>query len=208
MHGLCSLRVRNARAQWMCPDRDSSARLNSTLPTIRRANRHDAKQLSALAEETFRDTFAAVNTPEDTALHCRTSYSEEIQADEISNPNMVTLLCEREGTLVGFAQLRWGKAPSCVVADAPGEIQRLYVLNDCHGTGVARDLMNACIDEMKSRCSDVVWLGVWERNPRAIAFYKKFGFLEVGAHVFPLGNDPQRDIVMARSVPESRSNAR
>jgi ribosomal protein S18 acetylase RimI-like enzyme len=134
------------------------------------------------------------------ALHCRTHYSEEIQAEEISNPDMVTLLCEQGGRLVGFAQVRWGEAPGCVVADAPGEIRRLYVARDCHGTGVARDLMNACIDEVRTRRSDVVWLGVWERNPRAIAFYKKFGFVEVGDHVFRLGSDPQRDIVMARSV--------
>jgi ribosomal protein S18 acetylase RimI-like enzyme len=173
------------------------------LPTIRRAHRLDAKQLSALAEQTFRDSFAAMNTPEDMALHCRTSYSELIQAEEISNPNMVTLLCEQGQTLIGFAQLRWGEAPSCVVADAPGEIQRLYVVNDWHGKGVARDLMNACIDEISSHRSDVVWLGVWERNPRAIAFYRKLGFLEVGERVFPLGSDPQRDLVMARPVTDS-----
>jgi diamine N-acetyltransferase len=176
------------------------------VPVIRRAQRLDAKQLSALAEETFRATFAAVNNPDDTALHCRTSYSEMIQAEEISNPNMVTLVCDHEARLVGFAQLRWNEAPSCVVADAPGEIQRLYVVSDCHGKGVARNLMSACIDEMISHRSDVVWLGVWERNPRAIAFYRKFGFVEVGAHVFSLGNDLQRDIVMARPVLDARSD--
>jgi ribosomal protein S18 acetylase RimI-like enzyme len=174
------------------------------MAAVRRAHRYDAKQLAAIAEKTFRDAFAAVNTPEDIALHCRRSYSEAIQADEIANPNMVTLLCEHGGRLVGFAQLRWSKAPSCVVADAPGEIQRLYVARDCHGTGVAHDLMNACIDQLTIYQSDVVWLGVWERNSRAIAFYRKFGFREVGAHVFPLGNDPQRDIVMARPVTDSR----
>lgn len=178
------------------------------LPTVRRAHRLDAKQLSALAEETFRDTFAAVNTPDDMALHCRTHYSEEIQAQEISNPKMVTLLCEQGGRLVGFAQVRWGEAPGCVAADAPGEIQRLYVVSDCHGTGVAHDLMNACVDEIRGHRSDVVWLGVWERNPRAIAFYRKLGFLEVGEHVFSLGSDPQRDIVMARPAADSQSDAR
>ena len=177
------------------------------VPDVRRAQRYDATQLSAIAEETFRDTFAAVNTPGDMELHCRTRYSEAIQADEIVNPNMVTLICEHGGRLVGFAQLRWGKAPTCVVANAPGEIQRLYVVSDFHGRGVAHDLMNACMNEMTSHPSDVVWLGVWECNPKAIAFYKKFGFLEVGEHVFPLGNDPQRDIVMARSVADSRSDA-
>jgi diamine N-acetyltransferase len=61
-------------------------------------------------------------------------------------------------------------------------------------------LMATCIKEMENRESDVVWLGVWERNPRAMAFYKKFGFGEVGEHVFPLGTDPQRDVIMARPV--------
>ncbi len=177
------------------------------LPSIRRARHDDATQLSVIAEQTFRDTFAGVNTAEDMDLHCRTSFSEASQAEEIADPNRVTLLCDCGGGLAGFAQLRWGRAPSCVVADAPGELQRLYVISEFHGKGVAHDLMNACIDEMTSHRSDVLWLGVWERNPRAIAFYKKFGFHEVGAHVFPLGNDQQRDVVMARSVVEPRSGA-
>jgi hypothetical protein len=71
---------------------------------IRRADRHDAKQLSLLAERTFREAFDRVNTPENMALHCRTSYSESIQAKEISDPNMVTLLCECEERPVGTRQ--------------------------------------------------------------------------------------------------------
>jgi len=156
-----------------------------------------------LAEKTFREAFAPMNTPEDMDLHCRTNYSEAIQAEEISNPHLVTLLCEHAGRLIGFGQLRWGTAPSCIVAAVPGEIHRLYVASDCHGTGVARDIMQACIDEMSSHRSDVIWLGVWERNPRAIAFYRKFGFAEVGEHVFFLGREAQRDIIMARPVSDS-----
>ena len=108
------------------------------LPNIRRARRDDATQLSVIAEKTFRDTFAGVNSPEDMDLHCRTSYSEAIQAKEITDPSRVTLLCEDGGRLVGFAQLRWGKAPSCVVADAAGEIQRLYVISEFQGRYCAR----------------------------------------------------------------------
>lgn len=170
------------------------------MPIIRKANRSDAKQLSRLAEITFRDTFGVMNTAEDMELHCRANYSEAVQAGEISNPGMVTLLAEVEERLVGFAQLRWDGAPNCVLAKSPGEIQRLYVVDDWHGKGIAQDLMNACIEEMKARGSDVVWLGVWERNLRAISFYKRFEFVEMGDHVFPLGSDPQRDIVMVRSV--------
>jgi ribosomal protein S18 acetylase RimI-like enzyme len=60
--------------------------------------------------------------------------------------------------------------------------------------------MRACVDEMRGRPSDVVWLGVWERNPRALAFYEKMAFNRVGEHVFPLGHDPQRDIIMLRPL--------
>ena len=165
---------------------------------IRYANPSDAKNLAALAEETFRETFSSMNTAEDMNLHCKKSYSEAIQSAEISDSNVATLVCEDGGVLIAFAQLRWSQAPSCVFAKSPGEIQRLYVAKSWHGKGIAQDLMTTCIEEMEKRQSDVVWLGVWERNPRAIAFYKKIGFAEVGSHVFPLGTDPQRDIIMVR----------
>jgi len=167
---------------------------------IRKANRADARPLSQLAEQTFRATFGALNTAENMDLHCQASYGEAIQAAEIADPNMVTLLAENEARLVGFAQLRWGTAPDCVLGQAPGEIQRLYIAAEWQGKGIAPALMNSCLEEMRQHGSDLVWLGVWERNPRAIAFYKKFGFTEVGEQLFPLGNDPQRDIVMARSL--------
>jgi diamine N-acetyltransferase len=170
------------------------------LPIVRKANRTDALQLSQLAEQTFRETFGAMNTAENMDRHCQASFGEPIQAAEISNANMLTLLAENEDRLVGFAQLHWGEAPNCVAGKAPGEVQRLYVAGEWHGKGIAQELMNAGIEAMRRHGSDVVWLGVWEHNPRAIAFYKKIGFMEVGDHVFPLGSDLQRDIVMARLI--------
>lgn len=170
------------------------------MPIIREAHPRDASRLSVLAESTFRDTFASVNTSENMELHCQLSYSEALQAAEIANPTMRTILGEADGQLIGFAQLGWGSAPKCVSALAPGKIHRLYVSSEWHGKGVAQDLMKACVEELKRRGSDAVWLGVWERNARAITFYRKFGFVDVGDIVFPLGNDPQRDIVMFRAL--------
>jgi ribosomal protein S18 acetylase RimI-like enzyme len=170
------------------------------MTTIRQAGLSDATLLSHFAERTFRDTFGAVNSVEDMALHCRQSYGEEIQAREISSPHLTTLLSEDGGRLVGFAQLRQGGAPSCVVATSPVEIQRLYVIQEYHGRGVSQELMRACLDELGACGADMAWLGVWEQNPRARSFYRKFGFVEVGEHVFRLGHDAQRDIVMARPV--------
>lgn len=165
--------------------------------TVRLATLSDASALAMLAERTFRDTFATANTAENMDEHCRRSYGKVIQASEIRSHCVVTLVAESHDLLVGYAQLRLaGSTPSCVTGIAPGEIQRLYVVGEYHGKGVAQALMSSSISALKERGCDVVWLGVWERNPRAIAFYRKFGFIEVGEHVFPLGTDPQRDIVM------------
>lgn len=178
------------------------------MPVLRKAALSDAAALAELAERTFRATFAADNTEADMEAHCRASYSEAIQAGEIANPAMATLLVEGDGRLLAFAQLRWEDAPACVLArmsaKGPGEIQRLYVDREWHGAGIAQELMHACLEQVRARGSDVVWLGVWERNPRAMAFYRKFGFVEVGDHVFAVGTDPQRDILMARGVGDSR----
>lgn len=169
------------------------------MPALRTAIHSDAMALARLAESTFRIAFGSVNTAEDMALHCRASYGKNIQAAEIANPMMVTLLAEHATGPVGYAQLRWGSPPDFVPGNAPGEIQRIYVASPWQGKGVAQALMTACLETLRARGSDVAWLGVWERNPRAIAFYRKLGFVECGEHVFLLGHDPQRDIVMARS---------
>ncbi|MBP6534836.1 MAG: GNAT family N-acetyltransferase [Arenimonas sp.] len=177
------------------------------MPRIRIAVADDAGELARIAELTFRDTFGPANTAEDMDLHCSDSYGPGIQAGEIADPDSLTLLAESDAGIVGFAQLRWGAAPDCVMAGHPGEIMRLYVVADWHGKGVAHRLMDASLDAMRERGTDAVWLGVWEKNPRAIAFYGKYGFTEAGAHVFAVGTDPQRDLVMVRpSVPARASD--
>ncbi len=165
---------------------------------ISRAQVGDANELALLAEETFRETFAALNTREDMDLHCRTYFGEALQSAEIRNPDLVTLLARDTVGLIGFAQLRFGHVPPCIRGANPGEVQRLYVATRWHGKGAAQALMHACIEILRERHSDQMWLGVWERNPKAIAFYRKLGFIEVGDHQFLLGRDPQRDIIMAR----------
>ncbi len=170
------------------------------MPTIRRAEAGDARRLAELAERTFRDTFEATNDPANMRLHCETSYGEAIQAREIADPAMATLVCEHDGELIGYAQVHRGAAPPQIAAARPVEIQRIYVAKGWHGRGVAQALMAEALRIAESGGADQVWLGVWERNPRAIAFYRKLGFVESGDHVFQLGDDPQRDIVMVRAV--------
>lgn len=170
---------------------------------IREAGPADAGDLARLAERTFRVTFEDQNTAEDMDLHCAVSYGEPLQAAEIADPAIDTLVVEADGGLVAYAQLRRGAPPDCVEAAAPAEIYRFYVDREWHGRGVARDLMREALRRIGERDADAVWLGVWEHNPRAIAFYRKWGFVEVGDHPYPVGNDPQRDLILVLELPAS-----
>jgi len=87
-----------------------------------------------------------------------------------------------------------------VTGGAPLEIVRFYVDRPWHGRGVAQQLMEAAVNTARAAGARTLWLGVWERNPRAIAFYRKCGFQDVGTQTFVLGADHQRDLVLTRSV--------
>jgi GNAT superfamily N-acetyltransferase len=83
------------------------------------------------------------------------------------------------------------------VAHHPAEVQRIYADRAWHGRGVGSALLKACVEQSRAWACDVLWLGVWEQNPRGIAFYEKWGFRRVGAQRFLVGTDSQRDHVMA-----------
>lgn len=168
--------------------------------TIRPAIPADAALLAAIAERTFREAFAAENSANDIDVHCARYFRPELQSREISDPRLVTLLAEAGGELVGFAQLRLAHAASCVQCDQPSELNRLYIASEWHGRGAAHDLMHAVLAEAARAGSDCIWLGVWEKNARAIAFYRKYGFRVVGDHTFMLGRDRQRDLVLVTEV--------
>jgi len=168
--------------------------------TIRPARVDDASLLTELAERTFRDAFGHLNTASDLASYCAASFSHEIQLNEIRDPRTDTLVVEKGDTLIAYAQLVCSTPPACVVGTAPIELKRFYVVQTLHGAGLAPVLMDAITRSASDRGADVMWLGVWERNPRARRFYEKCGFQEVGAHWFVLGTDKQRDAVMMKRL--------
>jgi GNAT superfamily N-acetyltransferase len=168
--------------------------------SIRQATPDDARALAAFAERTFVETFGADNTPENLAAHVAKAFGVTQQTAELRDPAFTTLLGEDGGVIAAFAQLRRGLPPPCVTGPDPIEILRFYVDRPWHGKGVAQCLMRAVDDAAVRAGARTVWLGVWERNPRAIAFYAKCGFADVGAQEFVVGSDRQTDRVMMRSL--------
>lgn len=171
--------------------------MTEVTPTIRLARASDAAALAALAERTFRDTFGASNSARDMELHCARTYGAAIQAAEIADQRRTTLVVDAAGGLAGYAQLRWN-ATASLIAARPAEIQRIYVDRPWHGRGVAHELMARLLAIAREGGADGVWLGVWEHNARALAFYRKAGFAPIGEHEFALGDEIQRDLVLAR----------
>jgi ribosomal protein S18 acetylase RimI-like enzyme len=166
---------------------------------IRRATINDAAALAEIAERTFRDTFAKDNTPEDLEAYVASAYGETLQRRELEDPESLALLGEAEdGTLIAYTQMRRVRSPHGEV-----EIARFYVDRTYHGQGLAQQLMNAAVGAARGLGATTLWLGVWERNLRAIAFYAKCGFQDVGSQPFLVGSDLQTDRVMARVISSS-----
>ena len=170
--------------------------------TIRQAGPEDAKLLTDLSYTTFWDAFAhhPKNAPDDLAHYMRQAFNQEQIEAELSDSKNVFLIAEIEGNAAGYAKLIIGAIEPGITADRPVELSRLYSQQEYIGKGVGQNLMDACFERATGHDHDVMWLGVWEYNPRAQRFYEKNGFRFVGKHVFQLGEDPQTDLLMQKEL--------
>lgn len=168
---------------------------------FRTARLEDAAATAAFAEQVFRDTFGAHNSPQDMDAHCRATFAVAQIEREITDPDRHTVLATVGGAVAGYLLLRAGEPPACVTGPDPYELKRLYVSRPWHGTGVADALMTHAIDLAQQRGARTFYLSVWLHNHRAIAFYTRHGFTTIGTAPFQLGADIQHDPIMARELP-------
>lgn len=120
---------------------------------------------------------------------------------EIDTPGSEFYFIYRSNQMVGYLKVNFGNAQTVSYGDGSLEIERIYIQKEHHGTGAAKALLDWAIGIAREREAEYLWLGVWEKNPRAIRFYSKYGFKAFGSHVFKLGDDEQTDILMKRQLP-------
>ena len=170
--------------------------------TIRIATAADAAVVSDLARRTFYDTFAPIDTndPADMTLHLAETFGIDQQTRELNDRDITTLLVEENGQAIAYAMVRNDHIPECVTGPDPVELWRFYVDKGFHGRGIAQALMQAVTAAARDRGAKTMWLGVWERNDRARAFYAKCGFTDAGEHIFLFGTDPQTDLIMVKPL--------
>ena len=169
---------------------------------IRQATVEDAKLLTDLAYTTFWDAFAhhPKNAPDDLNHYMRQAFNQEQITAELGDEKNIFLIAEIEGETAGYSKIIIDNIEPGINAEKPVELSRLYAHQKRIGQGVGQMLMDACVERAKAENCDVMWLGVWEYNPRAQRFYEKNGFSVVGSHVFLLGKDEQTDLLMQKEL--------
>jgi ribosomal protein S18 acetylase RimI-like enzyme len=130
----------------------------------------------------------------------RQAFNVEQITAELGDEKSIFLIAEIEGEPAGYAKIIIDALEPGITGERLVELNRLYSHQQFLGKGIGQALMNACLTRAKEENRDVMWLGVWEYNPRAQRFYEKNGFRVVGSHVFQLGEDAQTDLLMQKEL--------
>lgn len=163
---------------------------------IRKVLPDDIEELVRISRQTFAETFAAANTGENMQKYLSENFSDTKLATELANPDSAFYFAIRENNVIGYLKLNEGQAQTEIKADDAVEIERIYVRKEYQGKKVGQLLVNKAVQLARAANARYLWLGVWEENTKAIAFYRKNGFLEFGRHIFRLGDDEQTDLMM------------
>ena len=180
----------------------SDSAINTADVAIVRGVAEDAGELAAFAARSFSESFSDQNNTDDMREHLAKNYGQEQQSAELADASVITLMAKtghRNGCLcAGFAT---ASHRACVDARNPIELHRFYVDRRAHGTGLAAELMQEALAAAAELGGLYVWLGCWERNARAIAFYKKQGFVDVGETFYMVGPRPSDGSSFGRPNP-------
>ncbi|MBK8952734.1 MAG: GNAT family N-acetyltransferase [Chitinophagaceae bacterium] len=163
---------------------------------IIKATTGDTERLQQISRQTFSETFAEVNTAENMKKYLEEEFSAEKLTAELNNPGSAFYFATLNSNVIGYLKLNSGPSQTEIKDNDAIEIERIYVLKEYHGKKVGQLLYDKAIQIALQANARYVWLGVWEKNLRAINFYKKNGFVQFDQHIFKLGNDTQTDLMM------------
>ncbi|MBX2924353.1 MAG: GNAT family N-acetyltransferase [Chitinophagaceae bacterium] len=167
---------------------------------IRRATLNDVDRLQKISRQTFYEAFSAGNSEKNMKRYLDAGFSTEKLTSELNNKDSVFYFAVSDKNIIGYLKLNTGRSQTELQDDKALEIERIYVLQACHGKKVGQALYEKAMQVAKQKNAHCVWLGVWEENPRAIHFYRKNGFVEFDRHIFKLGDEEQTDIMMKKEI--------
>lgn len=167
---------------------------------VKKATTYDLSTVQRIGRETFIETFADSNTEEDMNKYLESSFSDSRLTDELNNPESLFYIAWEDDKPVGYLKLNTGIAQTELQDQKALEIERIYVKSSHLGKKVGQLLYEKALDVALQQHNSYLWLGVWEKNPRAIRFYEKNGFIAFDKHIFKMGDDEQVDIMMKKEL--------
>jgi ribosomal protein S18 acetylase RimI-like enzyme len=169
-------------------------------------NEQDINELKTICSKTFEDTFLPFNPALTIQKYISTKFNEEQLKTELKNPYSKFYFAEIDERNVGYLKINFGSAQTEKNYKESMEIERIYVLSEYHGKGVGQSLLDYSIKIAKNNNVKYIWLGVWEKNKRAVRFYEKNGFVKFDDHIFMMGDKKQSDIIMKLELQYSISD--
>ncbi len=168
---------------------------------VRRAGVEDAAMLALVGAATFLDGFADVLPGEAIVAHAARHHVPEFYAAYLARPEVAAWLAVvGRGAAVGYAMLTPPELPAETVRDGDLELKRIYALARFHGTGLAQRMIDVAVAEAQRRGAGQLLLGVHAGNSRALRFYARNGFRQIGTRQFQVGPLLCDDFVMARKL--------
>jgi diamine N-acetyltransferase len=163
---------------------------------IKKVTLNDINQLQNIARQTFYETFIAVNTEENVNKYLDESFSEAKLTAELNDRNSEFYFATINDNIIGYLKVNFGPSQTELKDDKAMEIERIYVIREFHGKKAGQLLFEKAVEIAHQKKAEYIWLGVWEKNIRALTFYRKNGFYEFDRHIFKLGDEKQTDLMM------------
>ncbi|KGP78719.1 MULTISPECIES: GNAT family N-acetyltransferase [unclassified Paenibacillus] len=167
---------------------------------IRVCRREDLQKLQEISIETFNDTFKDQNSPDNMRAYLERAFNAKQLEVELSNSCSDIFFVYYNDELAGYLKLNRDEAQSEKMSDASLEIERIYIKKKFQKHGLGKYLLNQAIETALEHNKKKIWLGVWERNDNAIAFYHRMGFVQTGSHSFYMGDEEQIDIILVKTL--------
>lgn len=167
---------------------------------IKKCTLEDSHRLQEISYETFNETFKHQNSPENMNAYLERAFSLKQLEKELSNISSQFFFIYFHNQVAGYLKVNTNDAQSEKMGDDALEIERIYIRSKFQKRGLGKYLLNKAMEIAVERNKKKIWLGVWEKNEHAIAFYKKMGFVQTGAHSFNMGDEEQTDFIMTKSL--------
>ncbi|MDQ0882122.1 GNAT family N-acetyltransferase [Peribacillus sp. V2I11] len=167
---------------------------------IKKCTLEDSCKLQEISYETFNETFKHQNSPENMNVYLERAFNLKQLEIELSNISSQFFFVYFDNEVTGYLKVNTNDAQSEEMGAESLEIERIYIKKKFQKHGLGKYLLNKAMEIAMESNKKKIWLGVWEKNENAIAFYKKLGFVQTGAHSFFMGDEEQMDLIMTKTL--------